>query len=111
MKTVFVYDNMNVLHAAISAGTMAPHLLYGGYHMLHEGAAELCDIRKSGRIRDSNVVIISPMHALRMNRRNNRVFFININSYSSWICNGEVKRGNLISTYKKVELSSTVSFS
>ena len=80
MKTYFVIDNANSFLQNAESGTIPTYLLYGGYHALKEENAEIIDFKKSGHIKNEQVVIINPRHAIKLKSRRNKVILININS-------------------------------
>ena len=80
MKTYFVIDNAYSFVQNTQASVLPTYLLYGGYHLVKEGKAEIIDFKKSGHIKNEQVVIVNPYHALSLKARHNRVVLININS-------------------------------
>jgi hypothetical protein len=80
MKTYFVLDNANLFLKNAQSAIIPTHLLYGGYQLLKEDKGEIVDYKNSGKIRNEQVVIINPKHAISLKARGNRVVLININS-------------------------------
>lgn len=80
MKTYFVIDNAVSFLKNAENGIIPTYLLYGGYHLLKEKKAEIIDFKESKKIKNEQVVIINPKHAIGLKARNNRVVLININS-------------------------------
>lgn len=80
MKTYFVMDNANSFLQNAQSSTIPTYLLYGGYHLLKEEKGEIVNYKQSGRIRNEQVIIINPKHAISLKARGNRVILININS-------------------------------
>jgi len=80
IKTYFIIDNAESFLQNAKSGVIPTYLLYGGYHALEEEKAEIIDFKKSGHIKNEQVVIINPQHAIGLKARHNRVILININS-------------------------------
>jgi hypothetical protein len=73
-------DNANSFLQNAENSVIPTYLLYGGYHLLKEEKGEIIDYKHSGKIRNEQVVIINPKHAVSLKARGNRVILININS-------------------------------
>lgn len=76
----YAFDGIQKFLDLIEDGTFPNYLIYGGWHLQKSGAAKIIDMKSSGTIKNSTVIINVPKYAPGFKARGNRVILINLNS-------------------------------
>jgi hypothetical protein len=80
METYFAFEYADKLYEAAENSEIGTYFLYGGYHAVKDEFANLIELKKSLKLKNSQVVITIPRFSIPLKKRNNKVILINVNS-------------------------------